>query len=64
MKINVNKLRRLRRRAGLSQRALAGLARVGQSDYCQIERGRRSVGGLRLQRIARALGVTMDELIR
>ncbi len=58
-------LLRLREARGLSQAALARAAEVSQALISRLEAGeRQDAGGALLQRIARALGVTVDELLR
>ncbi len=58
-------LKRLRARAGLNQLELAQKARVDQGYLSMLERGKkRNPGALILARIAKALGVTIDEMLR
>ena len=58
-------LQRLREEHGLSQAALARLSEVSQALISRLEAGeRQDAGGALLLRIARALGVTVDELLR
>lgn len=58
------RLRELRRQAGLSQTKLANRVGVSNGYICDLERGRRGVPtGPILQRIAQALGVSVDTLL-
>lgn len=59
--LNVQNARRDR---GLSQEELAARADVNQSYLSDIERGRRNPSLLVLARIAGALGVDVEELVR
>jgi transcriptional regulator with XRE-family HTH domain len=56
-------LRRLRRQRDLTQRQLAGFAGIHQAHLSDIERGLRPKSAL-LDRLARALGVDPNELLR
>ena len=57
------RIRRLRERKGLSQEALADLARLDRSYMSGIERGVRNVTLLKLFAVARALKVSPRELL-
>lgn len=60
------KVRQLRQAQGLSQAALAKKARVSQPYLSQLEagtRGSKSPGVVILQRLAKALGVPVAELL-
>ncbi|HEU5254617.1 MAG TPA: helix-turn-helix transcriptional regulator [Vicinamibacterales bacterium] len=56
------RIRQLRQRQGLSQEALADVARIGRSYMSGIERGVRNFSVLHLLRIARALKVSPGDL--
>jgi transcriptional regulator with XRE-family HTH domain len=58
-------IKRLREQQGMSQRELATKARISQGMIGQLEAGlRRSVDVLIAVRIARALGVTVEALVK
>ena len=57
------RVRRARTAAGYSQSALADAARVPQPTVSRVEAGRRVPTLLTLQRLARALRTTVDDLI-
>jgi len=57
-------VRRLRLERGLSQEALADLARISQSQVSTLEIGEHEPGVLAVLRIARALHVEPQELLR
>lgn len=56
------RIKRLRAKKGLSQEALADLARLDRSYMSGIERGVRNVSVLNLRKVARALGVPLVSL--
>jgi transcriptional regulator with XRE-family HTH domain len=58
-----DRLKRLRLNAGLSQSQLAKKARVPLDDVQNWEQGRRTARLEGLIKLARGLGVTLDELI-
>lgn len=55
-------LRRARRRAGLSQAALAGRAGIGRSSVGRLEAGASECKFLTAMRLADALGVGIEDL--
>lgn len=57
-------VRRLRKAKGLSQEALADLAGIHRNYLGGIERRERNVGLDNLGKLANALGVPLDELLR
>jgi transcriptional regulator with XRE-family HTH domain len=57
-------VQRLRHRAGLSQEECAHRAKVHQTYLSGVERGIRNPTVLVLGRLARALGVEVEELVR
>jgi transcriptional regulator with XRE-family HTH domain len=57
-------IRSLRRERGLSQEALADLARIDRSYMSGVERGLRNVSILSMARISNALDVPLWELLR
>jgi transcriptional regulator with XRE-family HTH domain len=56
-------IRKLRMDAGISQEALAGRAKLHRTTMSEIERGRSNVSIDIAERIARALGVRLSELL-
>jgi len=63
VRIGLN-LQGLRRDRGFSQEELAHRAQMHQTYLSGIERGRRNPSALVLDRIAQALGVDLEELVR
>jgi len=57
-----NRLREVRRRKGLRQSDLAKKVGVFQSEISEIETGERKPSVYLAKRIAKALGVSLDEL--
>jgi len=55
-------IRRLRTERGLSQERLAELSDLHHNYISDIERGRRNVGLRNVERLARALGLSVAEL--
>ena len=62
--MNTEKLRRLRRKQALSQRALAREAGVGLDAVNRIETGVRDALPTTLRKLANALGVEPHELMK
>jgi transcriptional regulator with XRE-family HTH domain len=56
-------IRKLRMDIGISQEALAGRAKLHRTTMSEIERGRSNVSIDIGERIARALGVRLSELL-
>lgn len=56
-------IRTLRKTVGLSQEALADLAKIDRSHMGKIERGERNVSLLNILRIARAIGAKPSDLL-
>lgn len=56
-------IRRIRCERGLSQEELASLAEIDRSYMSVVERGGQNLGAMTLSRIARALGISMSELM-
>ena len=59
-----DRVRRLRRERGFSQDRVSLSANIDQSGYSKFERGLRNFGDEALHRIADALGVEFDEMVR
>ena len=57
------RLRRVRERAGISQEKLADLAGLHRTYVSSVERGKRNISILNIERLARALGVSMAKLM-
>ena len=57
------RIRRLRNSAGLTQVALAGAAGIGRVTLVRLEKGEHTPRYKTLERIARALGVDVSELL-
>ena len=56
-------IRRTRENAGLSQEKLAALADLHRAYIGQIERSEKNIGLKNLEKIAKALGVTVKDLV-
>ena len=68
MKKDINKrvglnIRRIREERGLSQEKLAGLAGIHRVYMGQVERGEKNIGVVNLEKIAKALNVSMKILV-
>lgn len=57
------RLREIREEAGVSQEKLAEQAGVHRTYVSSVERGKRNVSLVNIERFAAALGVTMGELM-
>jgi transcriptional regulator with XRE-family HTH domain len=64
MEVNVRKLKELRRLRALSQEELAEASGVGRATISRIERGETGAHGRTLRRLATALGVAVEELVK
>ncbi len=65
---NINKevgfrIREVRQERGLSQEKLAALADLHRAYVGQIERGEKNIGLKNLEKIAKALGVNIKDLL-
>ena len=65
---NINKevgfrIREVRQERGLSQEKLAALADLHRAYIGQIERGEKNIGLRNLEKIAKALGVNIKDLL-
>ena len=65
---NINKevgfrIREVRQERGLSQEKLAALANLHRAYIGQIERGEKNIGLKNLEKIAKALGVNIKDLL-
>ena len=58
----MNRLRELRKEKGYSQTKMQMLTGIDQSDYSKLETGKRLYTFSQCQRIAQALGTSMDYL--
>ncbi|UNU23973.1 helix-turn-helix domain-containing protein [Microcoleus vaginatus] len=63
LKIFGEQVRKLRKARGLSQEELAELAELHRNYIGGIERGERNVALLNMVRLAKALGVSLSELL-
>lgn len=57
------RLRAVRQRVGVSQEKLADMAELHRTYVSSVERGKRNISIQNIERLARALGVTMAELM-
>jgi len=57
------RLREIRHRRGISQEKLAGLAGLHRTYVSGVERGERNISLANIERLARALGVPMSDLM-
>ena len=63
MEVNVERLRTLRRLRAMSQEELAEESGVGRATISRIERGETGAHGKTLRKLAKALGVEVEELV-
>lgn len=59
-----NRVRELRKASGLSQEAFADKCGLDRTYISGIERGRRNVSLCNIEAIARALGISISELMQ
>ncbi len=64
MEVNVQKLRELRQRRALSLRELSALSGVNYNSIWRIEAGRTGAQPRTVRRLAAALGVQPEELVK
>jgi transcriptional regulator with XRE-family HTH domain len=64
LEVDMEKLRRLRREAALSQQDLAERAGTTQETISRLERGHHHARGSTLRKLAEALGVAPKELMK
>lgn len=60
----MDRLKALRQLRAMSQQELADAANVGRNTISRIERGETGAHGRTLRRLAKALGVGVEELVR
>ncbi|HPM47572.1 MAG TPA: helix-turn-helix transcriptional regulator [bacterium] len=58
-----NRVRELREKVGISQEELAYKAELHRTYISSIERGAQNISLRNIQKLAKALGVTMKELV-
>ena len=58
------RIREVRKEKGFSQEELAGRADLDRTYMTSVECGRRNISIINLHKIAKALGVTLEELFR
>jgi transcriptional regulator with XRE-family HTH domain len=57
------RLREIRERVGVSQEKLAELAKLHRTYVSSVERGKRNISLVNIERLALALGVSLKELM-
>ena len=57
-------LRTLRTKTGQSQEQLAAKAKLNRTYVGDVERGERNIAIINMQKLAKALGVRLSELVR
>lgn len=63
MEVNVERLKELRRLRALSQEELAEEAGIGRATLSRIERGETGAHGRTLRKLAKVLGVGVEEIV-
>jgi len=58
-----NRLRTTRQRKGISQERLAEVAGLHRTYVSSVERGKRNISLMNIERLATALGVAMSDLM-
>jgi transcriptional regulator with XRE-family HTH domain len=64
MEVNVARLKELRQLRAMSQEELSTESGVGRATISRLERGETGAQGRTLRRLAAALGVGVEELVR
>ena len=64
MEVNVQRLKELRQLRAMSQEELSEESGVGRATISRIERGETGAQGRTLRRLAAALGVGVEELVK
>jgi transcriptional regulator with XRE-family HTH domain len=64
MEVNVERMKALRQLRALSQQELSERSGVGRATISRIERGETGAHGRTLRRLASALGVGVEELVK
>lgn len=57
------RLRQIREKVGVSQEKLAEMAELHRTYVSSVERGKRNISILNIERLAKALGVRMADLM-
>jgi len=64
MEVNVERLKALRRLRAMSQQELSEVSGVGRATISRIERRETGAQGRTLRRLANALGIGVEELVK
>ena len=64
MRVDGNRLRRLRRKRALSQRDLSHITGIAHDSISQLETGKREAQPKTIRKLAEALGVEPSELMK
>jgi transcriptional regulator with XRE-family HTH domain len=64
MEVNVKRLKNLRQLRAMSQKELAEESGVGRATISRIERGETGAHGRTLRKLASALGVGVEEIVK